>query len=170
MTTSVLVVMESGSDWPGQIGDSTIVVGFGSGDDEELCQRTHEKLEALSRGKQLVRVALLACNASAGGSAADLRARLARMLLRAVTGATCGRLILSVSGQACLRLREELFALAGALSQELRGTTATVSLRFTDGSQGSAMRRFAESPSVQSARPAPVPEPQVELARVVGLP
>jgi hypothetical protein len=131
MTTTAMVVMEPGSDWPGQIGDSMNVVAFGSGG-EDLLRRTQEKLDALLRSKQGVRVAVLACSAVVDGFAGGPRAKLARMLLSAVSHATCGRLILIASGQAARPLRQELFALAGALTTELRGTSATVSLRFAE--------------------------------------
>ena len=51
-----------------------------------------------------------------------------------VTSTTCGRLVLSASGRASRQLREELLRLAGELTEELRGATATISLRFADAS------------------------------------
>jgi len=126
-----LVVMEPGSEWPGHVGESSNLIAFSQGG-ERLLQRTREKLEALRRGKQDVRVAVLACNAEAGGEADGHRAQVACTLLAAVRGTAFGRLVLSASGRASLRLRQELLSLTGALSEELRGTTATVSLRFTE--------------------------------------
>jgi hypothetical protein len=131
MTTTAMIVMEPGSDWPGQIGDFTNLVAFSHGC-EDLLQRTQEKLGVLRRSKQTVRVAVLACNAATGDAPAGRRAQLARTLLDAVASATCGRLILSARGRASHKLLGELLALAEALAQELRGTRATVSLRFTD--------------------------------------
>jgi hypothetical protein len=131
MTKVSLVVMESGSAWPGHIGDSSNVVAF-SQNGEKLLRRTQEKLDALRRGQQDVRVAVLACNGQTDGEADGCRAQVARTLLAAVRGTTFGRLVLSASSSASLRLRHELVSLAGALSEELEGTTATVSLRFVD--------------------------------------
>ena len=139
MTTTALVVREPGSDWPGQIGDSTSVVAFSRGGDD-LVRRTEEKLDALRRRKQSVRVAVLACNSAAGGAAVGRRAKLAGMLLGAVSSTTCGRLILSASGGASHEVRQELLALAGALTEELRATSATVSLWFTEALPGHAVR------------------------------
>jgi hypothetical protein len=130
-----LVVMEPGSEWPGHVGDSSNLVAF-SQKGEKLLQRTHEKLETLRRGRQSVRVAVLACNGEADGEVDGYRAKIACTLLAAVTGTTCGRLVLSVSSGASLRVRQELLALAGTLSEHLRGTTATVSLRFTEAPRG----------------------------------
>jgi hypothetical protein len=134
MTTVSLIVMEPGSDWPGHVGDCANLVAF-SQDGDKLLQSTKEKLDTLRRRRQDVRVAVLACNGETEGEAASYRAQVARTLLAAVTGATLGRLVLSASGGASLRLRHELLSLAGMLSEELRGTTATVSLKFTDSPQ-----------------------------------
>jgi hypothetical protein len=82
--TATLVVMESGSEWPVQIGDST-VVGLGSIGDDDLVGRTLEKLDVFRRAKHLVRVAVLTCNANTGAAAIGRRTNLARTLLEAVT-------------------------------------------------------------------------------------
>ena len=139
MTTTAMIVMERGGDWPGQIGDATNVVAFGQGCDD-LLQSTREKLGTLHRGHQSVRVAVLACGSAEGAVAAGRRAQLARLLLAAVASTTCGRLILSASGCASPQLREEMFSLAGTLTEELGGTTATVSLRFAEALDGRVLR------------------------------
>jgi hypothetical protein len=135
MTTVSVVVMEPGSEWPGHVGDYANLVAF-SQNGEKLLQRTHQKLNELRLGQQDVRVAVLACNGDTDSEVDGYRAQVARTLLAAVRGATFGRLVLSASGHASLRLREELLALTGALSEHLSGTTATVSLRFTETSCG----------------------------------
>ncbi len=125
-----MVVMEPGGEWPGSIDDETNVVALGqSGDD--LLRRTEEKIGALQRGKHGVRVAVLACNAAADDAAFDRRSQLARMLLGAVAGTACGLLVLSARGHASDQLRRELLLLAGELTGELHGKTASISLRFT---------------------------------------
>lgn len=129
MEMTAIVVMEPGSDWPGQIGDSMNVVASCDGGDD-LFQRMQEKIGILHSSKKAVRVAVLACNTATDHAAVDRRARLARGLLGAVTFCTHGRLILESSGRAPDLLRRELFALAGDLAERVRGTTVTVSLRF----------------------------------------
>jgi hypothetical protein len=106
-------------------------VAFDRGGDD-LLRRAEAKLGILHRNKQSVRVAVLACNAATGGPAADQRAQIARTLLGAVTRTTCGRLILGASGRASRPFRPDLVALAEALTDELEGTTATVSMQFTE--------------------------------------
>jgi hypothetical protein len=135
VTTVSLVVMEPGSEWPRSVGHHSNLVAF-SQKGERLLQRTQEELAALRRGQQNVRVAVLACNGETGGEAEGYRAQIAHTLLAAVTGTTFGRLVLTASGGASLRVRQELLALAGMLSEQLRGTTATVSVRFTEASPG----------------------------------
>jgi glutamate racemase len=84
-----LVVMEPGSEWPGHVGDAANLVAF-SQDGERLLQKTKEKLEALRRDKQDVRVAVLACNTETGGTADGCRAQVAGTLLAAVRGPRLG--------------------------------------------------------------------------------
>jgi hypothetical protein len=129
MTTTAMIVMEPGSDWPGQVGDTTNLVAFGHGCDD-LLRRTQVELGALRRSKQIIRVAVLACNAATGSVASLGRAELARALLGAVASTNSGRLVLTASGQASPPLIQELLALAESLTAELRGTSVTVSLRF----------------------------------------
>jgi hypothetical protein len=130
-----LVVMEPGSEWPRHVGHHSNLVAF-SHKGEKLLQRTREELDALRRSRQNVRVAVLACNGETSGEADSCRAQIARTLLAAVMGTTFGHLVLSAGGSAALRVRQELIALAGTLSEQLRGTSATVSLRFTEASYG----------------------------------
>lgn len=126
-----LVVMEPGSEWPGHVGDCADLVAF-SQDGEKLLRQTKEKLDALRRAQHDVRVAVLACNERTDGDGDGQRAQVARTLLDAVSGATFGRLVLSASERASFRLRQELLSLTGALTEQLRGTTATVLLRFVE--------------------------------------
>jgi hypothetical protein len=60
MTAATVVAMESGSEWPGHLGEST-VIGLASIGREDLVQRTREKHDVLRRANQPVRVAVLTC-------------------------------------------------------------------------------------------------------------
>jgi len=138
MTTNAIVVMEPGGDWPGQVGDLTSLVAFGPGG-EELLRRAEEKVKALRRAKQEIRVAVIACNSATGGVVDIRRVELARLLLRAVKNATRGRLVLSASGRASRQFRQELFALAGELSEELGKSSTTITVRFIETSHRNAV-------------------------------
>jgi hypothetical protein len=124
-----LVVMEQGSQWPGQVRDSGDVVAVGSGQDG-LLQRTRQELDLLRRRGQQVRIAVLACNGVADVGSVAHRAELVDELLTAVSAVAFGRLVLSTADGASMHLRRELLLLAGALSQRLRGTSTTVSVKF----------------------------------------
>ena len=137
MTAFSVVVMEPGSDWPGQVGDSTTLVAFCQ-EGEELLRRTQARLRALAEHHQSVRIAVLACNGETEGLTASLRERIAQLLLGAVASTTRGRLVVSASGGASHRLRTQLFALVGDLTRALQGSTVTVSLRFDGRSLGTA--------------------------------
>jgi hypothetical protein len=134
MTNVAVVVMEPGSQWPGQVGDTANMVAIKQSEQDQP-QRTRERLDAIARGRHCVRVAVLACNAATDGPAVAQRAQVASDLLGAVKTAVLGRLVLTASPDASPRLRESLFSLVGDLGQQLRSSSASVSLRFADPTQ-----------------------------------
>jgi hypothetical protein len=129
MNGIAFVVMEPGSEWPGHVGVSETLVALKPGQD--TVHHTRERLAALHRQREEVRVAVLACNDAADAESADRRIAVGRELLAAVTRAWHGRLVLTASaGRASSRLRRDLLSLAETLTDELRGSSATVTLRF----------------------------------------
>ena len=131
MTCVALVVMEPGSEWPGHVGESETLVALRS--EQDMVGSTQEKLAALRRGRQDISVAVLACNGATDAATMDRRARVAGDLLESVSRAWRGRLVLTASaGRASGSLRQHLLLLAGTLSDRLRGTSATLTLKFTD--------------------------------------
>ncbi|MGO8994077.1 MAG: hypothetical protein ACLQVI_12175 [Polyangiaceae bacterium] len=142
MATTAIIVMEPGGEWPGRIDNCTNVVALCECADD-LLRRTREKLEVLHRARQALRVAVLVCNAAASGPDVGRRAQLAHILLGAVKSRPCGRLILCTSAEASRPLRRELLVLAAALTEELRETTATVSLWFSEAPKERAVRIVA---------------------------
>ena len=131
MTGVALVVMEPGSDWPGHVGESETLVALRSGQDMVRC--TRERLASLQRQREEVRVAVLACNGATDAATAGRRADVARELLSCVSRTWRGRLVLTASaGRASGPFRHHMLSLAGTLSDQLPGTSATVTLRFTD--------------------------------------
>ena len=130
-----LIVVEQGSEWPGHVGDCENVVAVGY-DKEGLVQRTRQGLDLLQRRGHYLRVAVLACNEATDLASVARRAEVAHELLTAVTAVGFGRLLLSASDRASMQLRGELLSLAGALRQRLRGSSATVSVRFGGANDG----------------------------------
>ena len=145
MRTTSVVVMEPGSDWPGQIGDAMSVVASREGD---LVRVTEEQLDALRRRKERVRVAVLACCTATGRSVAATRLYLGRILLGALRKEGHGKLLVCVSARAGYELRAELLELVGTLTEEARGTSTTVSLRFRED-PGTRPRGAAHADSMQ---------------------
>jgi len=129
-----LVVMEPGSEWPGHVGESETLVALRS--EHDMLRSTRERLAALQRAHEDVRVAVLACNGATDEATLERRAILAQELLVCVSRAWRGRLVLTASaGGASQLFRQHLLSLAGTLSDALRGTSATVTLKFTDLSE-----------------------------------
>jgi hypothetical protein len=129
MAAVSLIVMEHGSEWPGHVGNTGDVVAVSCGS-EELLQRTRQGLAALQRRGQHVRIAVLACSDLTDASSRVRRVEVVTELLAAVNASRFGRVVLSTAERASAHLRNELLTLAGVLGPRLRGTSATVSVRF----------------------------------------
>jgi hypothetical protein len=136
-----LVVMESGSEWPGHVGNFENLVAVGV-EQDQLLERTRARLGQLRREGHHVRVAVLACNAATDARSNDRRAKVASELLDAVATDAFGRIVLTCAETAPARLRQELFSLGGALID--RGTSALVSMRFPEASDPSVRRCLPE--------------------------
>ena len=130
MNGVALVVMEPGSEWPGDVGMSETLVAMKPGQD--TVRRTRERLAALHRQREHVQVAVLACNDATDAETTDRRIAVGRALLASISRAWHGRLlVIAPAGRASSLLRQHLLSLAETLTDELRGTSATVTLRFT---------------------------------------
>jgi hypothetical protein len=133
MARIALVVMEPGSEWPGHVGDAETLVALRSLDGT-LLESTRMRLASLRLGRDDVRVAVLACSASTDARAHDERAQIADELLGSVLEARRGRLVLTAPMRgAPPLLRQQLIGLAGVLSERLRGTSTTLTLKLSDG-------------------------------------
>jgi hypothetical protein len=126
-----LIVMEQGSAWPGRVGDCEDVVAVHD-DKSVLLDRTRLKLDVLRRRGQQLRVAVLACNAETDHESVARRAEVAHELLRQVSSAGFGRLLLSTGKGPSMPLRLEVLSLANALRGTPAGMAVTVNVRFGD--------------------------------------
>jgi hypothetical protein len=123
------IVMEPGSQWPGHVGDVENLVAVGvEEENDELPLRIRAKLEVLRHSGKSVRVGVLACSTATDEVSTSRRARVARELLTAVAGAGFGRLVLTAGNRSSSTLRLDLLRLC----EELRGTSAVVSVRFPE--------------------------------------
>jgi hypothetical protein len=129
-----LIVVEQGSEWPGHVGDCENVVAVGY-DKEGLLQETRQGLDLL-RGRGYLRVAVLARKEATDLASVACRAEVAHELLTAVSAVGFGGLLLSAMDHASMQLRGEILSLAGALRRRLRGSSATVSVKFGGAADG----------------------------------
>jgi hypothetical protein len=160
MAAVSLIVMEHGSEWPGHVGNIENVVVVEQ-DHEALLARTREGLASLHRRGHHVHVGVLACNETTGGVSASSRAEVVVELLTALNAGRFGRLVLTTGSRASLRLRAELLSLASALDPHLRGTAATVAVKF-----GGHIRSGHLSPTLART---PLVAPHSRVPRDTGL-
>jgi hypothetical protein len=125
-----LIVMEEGSEWPGQVGGSANVLVFVQNDGLFL-ERMQQRLEALESQGQRVRVAVLACNGAMDRDACERRRFVGRALLAVVARAGFGRLVLTAHGGSSPHFPEELLSLTDTLRAGVNGARVMVSLRVS---------------------------------------
>lgn len=152
-----LIVVEQGSEWPGHVEDCENVLVVGC-DEEGLLQRTRQGLDSLRRRGHYLRVAVLACNEATDTASAAHRAEVANELLTALSAVGFGRHLLTARDRASMQLRRELLSLSDALHKRLKGSSATVSVKFGavgDGRQGFPHRSVRKG-LAEPAGPRPV--------------
>jgi hypothetical protein len=109
-----LIVLEPGSDWPGEpAGEFDGVIALAN-DEATLLERTRDRLAELVRRSDRLGTAVLACCAAAQDVVAR-RMTLARLLFDALEAAGNGRLVLCAGPDAPPSLRDELYALAASM-------------------------------------------------------
>jgi hypothetical protein len=140
-----LVVVEAGAAWPACAGEyqqaqpnSVVEVQPDTESHVEFTARVERRIASI-RKRGAVRVALVAANESLDTVSLRGRHGLATLLAASMDGT--GELVLTASvGSNAERVSHELFALAGALCDELRGSNVSVSVRFSDRASESGLR------------------------------
>jgi hypothetical protein len=130
----IMVVLEPASPWPADFlqGSPVSVVAEQPGESRvQLGGRVQAMIRTIERQGRPVGTVILSCNGAASRDAIRVRTCLAHSLLRAVLRSDEGRLILLANASVPAATRQALFALAGALTSVLPGSTASVSVRFT---------------------------------------
>lgn len=134
MEPFVLVVMEHASAWPAHVNggaaECVALVQETDEDADDLLRRTYERIRAIERVGGSVEHAVLCCTDDPRRAALEGRVPLARALLTTVLRTREGRLELVTRSSAAARTRQSLLGLAGALTQALAGSSATVTARF----------------------------------------
>lgn len=132
-----LIVIEAGARWPSWVADrqraapnSFVEVQTGSEPPQHFAQRVSSRVVGLSADRKALRLAVIATNGGTDPEASAARSMIARALLRAMARSGGGELVLSA--ESTDDARHELFALAGALCEGLKGSQISVSVRFSD--------------------------------------
>jgi hypothetical protein len=142
MDSFVLVVMEHTSDWPSGVRSGTagcVALRQDAGESlPNLLRRTYSHIRAIELVGGTVQQAVLSCGDDQSPRAVEERLPLARALLASVLRDDHGRLDLLARAGASARTKQSLVALAGALTESLSGTSASISARFVPAEQAAA--------------------------------
>lgn len=138
---AVMVVMESGSEWPawidqcrpcsGPCSASTRVIAQEDGETpHDLAERVVDRAESSQRDGAPIDLAVIACSERVDDAALGARRVAASAILSAMARRRRGRLLLSANRRSSGRARHALSAIAAELSQAWEGTGVLVSVRF----------------------------------------
>jgi hypothetical protein len=144
MRPSALVVLEPGGEWPSSViraDVDVIAVVEPHSEEGSLTRAVQERVARLGRP---VALAVLACNAEANDAATGRRVAITRALLKTVLDTERGHLVINAAGRSTSALRHQLIGLTETLSEGLRGSSSSVTLRFGGASP---VRGLAAHPS-----------------------
>jgi hypothetical protein len=152
MRSVAVVVMEPGSDWPAWIVSHDVDVVAVRDGQFECGERADSReprdttgandpdggpldparvvRERLSRFRDPVGLAVLACNAHEDAGGMSRRVAIARTLLAAVRESDGGQLVIHTARRSSAGLRRQLVGLTTRLSEDFAASPARVSLRF----------------------------------------
>ncbi|MBC8077551.1 MAG: hypothetical protein H7Y32_15865 [Chloroflexales bacterium] len=139
-----IVVLEAGAAWPTwlteyqRLAPNALVIAQAKAEtlDTFSGRVAHRVAEAAAGGKGRVRVGAIVCSDLVDREALALREGVARTILKAMGSSDEAELVIAGDGPEDNPSRHELFALAGALCEELGGTGVNVRVRFTTGKSG----------------------------------
>jgi hypothetical protein len=132
-----VVVLELGSTWPPWLVEyqkqapNSVVIAQSAGESgAEFAQRITRKMDEIAARDALIHAGLLVCNGALDADSVAGRQRICSALLHVMLQKQHGELVLAGDTTANDQLRHALFALAGTLCDELRGTKVSVRVRF----------------------------------------
>lgn len=140
-----IVVLEAGAAWPSWLAEyqrlapNSVVIAQASAESAESFQARvlHRVSEARARREEApVRVGVIVAVDHPEEKRMELRQSVARALVEAMSSQQEADLILAGDSEELNQSRHELFALAGALCDELRGKGVNVRVRFTSATSG----------------------------------
>jgi hypothetical protein len=130
-TNAVIVVMETGSEWPAWVrqcrpGSNAVITQQERETPQQLAARVIDRAEADAS----VELWVIACNERVDEAAIAERRSAASALLGAMARRGHGSLLFSVSRRSSGRVRHALSAIASDLAQTWEGSGVLVSVRF----------------------------------------
>jgi|SRR5882724_6808477 len=132
-----VVVLELGSTWPPWLVEyqkqapNSVVIAQSTGESgAEFAHRIARKMDEIAVRDALIHAGLLVCNGALDADSVAGRQRICSALLHVMLQKQHGELVLAGDTTANDELRHALFALAGTLCDELRGTKVSVRVRF----------------------------------------
>ena len=147
-----IVVLEAGAAWPAWLAEyqrlapNAVVVAQARTEamDSFRGRVLHRIEEATTSNPARVRVGVIVSAPVAGDDRLQFRESVARALLQVMSATSESELVLAGDGHETDPARHELFAIAGALCEELGGSKVNVRVRFSNNKSG-VMRSVAPS-------------------------
>ncbi|HEY3236240.1 MAG TPA: hypothetical protein VGJ84_16100, partial [Polyangiaceae bacterium] len=137
-----IIVLEAGAGWPEWVAQyhryrpDTIVEAQPPGEEPmDFAKRVGRRVDELT-GRGQLKFAVLVSNGSPEARAAEGRYRIGRAMTNAMAAQGKAELIIT-TGLKDENVRHELFALAGTLCDDLKGTELSVKVRFSRPPSGS---------------------------------
>ena len=154
-----VVVLELGSTWPpwlaeyqAQAPNSMVIAQSADESASTFAQRLSRKMDEVSAHDAAIHAGLLVSNGALDDASIEARQEICDALLRVMLKKQRGELVLASDVTAGDAVRHQLFALAGTLCDELRGTRVSVRVRFDTLRPGAAVSGVMKSvtPSTSS--------------------
>ena len=140
-----VVVLELGSSWPPWLAeyqrhapDSVVIAQSADESGAQFAFRVGRKMAEIGTHHVAIHAGLLVSNGQLDAASITARERICAALLRLMLAKQQGQLVLVGDARAGEAVRHELFALAGSLCDDLRGSQVSVRVRFDTGRSASA--------------------------------
>jgi hypothetical protein len=132
-----VVVLELGASWPPWLAEyqkyapNSVVIAQSAGEPSAVfAQRIGRKADEIGAHDSIIHAGLLVSNGALDAESVAARELICSHLLRLMVQKQRGELVLAADMTAGDDVRHELFALAGTLCDDLRGSAVTVRVRF----------------------------------------
>jgi len=132
-----VVAVSLDSKWPpwlaeyqAQAPNSMVIAQSADESSPIFAQRIARKMDEVGARDVAIHAGLMVCNGALDAATVDARQSICDALLRVMLRKQRGELVLASDVTAGEAFRQQLFALAGTLCDELRGTRVSVRVRF----------------------------------------